>query len=93
MTYVPEATRLRNAGLLWPENLSDEALEQELGAARSNTQPISVRMLREEDDRRRRGLRIGADYWRDFDPPHPDRLCRDTKVRIGDCRCSRHRKG
>jgi hypothetical protein len=50
---LPEAARLRQAGLLWPENLTDIELEQEVHAVRVGDSPIATRMLVDEVARRR----------------------------------------
>lgn len=54
--HEPEATRLRKAGKLWPECLSDEELRRELHSHEANAKihPISLPMLQEEMKRRGR---------------------------------------
>lgn len=49
---VPEATRLRRDGQLWPETLSDDELRQEVDSVRADVSPISSRMLHDEWNRR-----------------------------------------
>ncbi len=50
-TTIPEARRAREAGELWPENLTDDELRQEW-LATGPENPISIRMLRSEIERR-----------------------------------------
>ena len=52
--HEPEASRLRREGALWPQTLSDDELAQELGATRAHVSPIATRMLRDEEQRRRK---------------------------------------
>lgn len=47
------ARELRAAGLLWPENLSDEQLEQEADNVRALDAPIASKMIARELQRRR----------------------------------------
>ena len=50
---VPEAQQLRQSGQLWPENLTDAELAEELIHARNDSQPVSCQMLRDEESKRR----------------------------------------
>ena len=54
----PAAVYLRRTGQLWPENLTDDELIQEIHAHATNTvhHPISWRMLQTE--RARRGVQV-----------------------------------
>lgn len=53
MINEPEAARLRRERKLWPQILTEEQLQQQLDAVDADSSPISARMLREEDHRRR----------------------------------------
>lgn len=57
MRLEPEAARLRRAGLLWPENLTDEELSQELSSVSYKSHPISAQMLQDEQKRRQQNKR------------------------------------
>lgn len=50
---IPEARRLREAGELWPQTLSNAELVQEFGAVDVRAQPITACMLQDEIRTRR----------------------------------------
>ncbi len=53
------ARELRAAGLLWPENLTDAELADEIRTTRTLDAPISARVLQAELDKRQHNAREG----------------------------------